>query len=278
MTHLADGPAPAPVSPRVSPGEFAWISEYLRERTGIELKDGKQPLVVSRLSGRLRATGSSTFGEYFRLLADDSAPEAQLAVDLLTTNETYFFREPQHFDLLPQLIPDGAATRPVRVWSAASSSGEEAYSAAMTLAECMGHRPWEIVGTDISSRVVEVASRALYPIEASANIPDALLRRYCMKGSGSYEGMFTLRPGLRSRVSFQRCNLFDLPATIGAFDVIFLRNVMIYFGPDNKRRTLHAVLDHLGPGGVLLIGHAESVTGLIPGLLQVAPSVFRLER
>jgi chemotaxis protein methyltransferase CheR len=262
---------------RISDAEFTWIRDFLVQRTGIELKAGKEALVVGRLDRRLRHYGLVEFAEYFRLLGQDQE-EADLVVDLLTTNETYFFRESEHFDRLPHLLPSAAelAGRPVRVWSAAGSTGEEAYTIALTLADALGEKPWEVVGTDISSRVLETARVGLYPITAAELIPSRLLRAHCLKGRDDNAGLFTLTSALRSRVSFQYANLTEPFPPLGQFDVVFLRNVMIYFGNDTKRELIRRVAETLRPGGHLLIGHAESISGLEAGLQQIAPSVYRV--
>ena len=269
-----------PVLPTVAaltPREFAWITAFLRKFTGIELKDGKQTLVMGRLDRRLRLHELSTYTEYFQLIGGSDAPgETQMAIDLLTTNETYFFREPQHFERLPDLLPDAKQTRgrPIRIWSAASSSGEEAYTIALTLADCIPNRPWEVVGSDISTRVLETARRCLYPIEAAERIPEKARRANCLKGRDDYDGLFTLRAGLRERVTFVQANLMKPLPDLGVFDVVLLRNVMIYFSQETKAALLRRIESVLRPGGYLLIGHAESLHGLNSRLQLVVPSVY----
>jgi chemotaxis protein methyltransferase CheR len=262
----------------LTPDEFDWISTFLRRATGIELKDGKQSLVMGRLERRLRRHGLSSYTEYFQLITGPgAAAEAQMAIDLLTTNETYFFREPQHFDRLPSLLPDRQSTRgrPIRIWSAASSSGEEAYTIALTLAGCCPDQPWEVVGSDISTRVLQTARRCLYPIDAVERIPEESRRAHCLKGRDEHEGMFTLRAPLRERVSFVQANLMKPLPDLGLFDVVFLRNVMIYFSQETKAALLQRIDAVLRPGGHLLIGHAESLHGLSTRLSVVVPSVYR---
>jgi chemotaxis protein methyltransferase CheR len=257
--------------------EFTWVCTFLRRSTGIELKEGKQTLVMGRLERRLRLHELSTYTEYFRLIGrPEGAGEAQIAIDLLTTNETYFFREPAHFERLPSLLPDDqeARGRPLRIWSAASSSGEEAYTIALTLAEAVPRRPWEIVGSDISTRVLETARRCLYPIEAADRIPEPARRAHCLKGRDVYEGLFTLSADLRSRVSFVQANLTKPFPDLGLFDVVFLRNVMIYFSQETKTDLLRRIETVLRPGGYLMIGHAESLHGIDTSLRAVVPSVY----
>ncbi len=256
--------------------EFTWLRTFLRERTGIELKDGKEPMVMSRLDRRLRHLDLSSYSAYFGRLREDPA-ETQIAIDLLTTNETYFFREPKHFAFLRDLLV-GLPWRqePVRVWSAASSTGEEAYSIAMTLAENLRpEQSWEVVGTDISTRVVEAARRGLYPLDAAKHIEPHLLRRFCLRGREEYEGYLAIGPALRKRVSFHEANLTALPPNLGRFDVVFLRNVMIYFGTDTKRTLIGHVARILRPGGYLIVGQSESLSGIESGLRTVRPSIYR---
>lgn len=263
----------------IRPKEFEWITGFLRTVSGIELRPGKETLVMGRLDRRLRHHQCRNYGEYFRMLGPDGdVEETRLVIDLLTTNETYFFREPKHFDVLEQLMPtlrDGGSD--LRVWSAASSSGEEAYSIAMVLQTLVPDR-WEIVGTDLSQRMLEQARRALYSIDAATNIPERFLSRYCLRGRDEFEGRFTVRPELKNRVEFHRANLNrDLPVLGGQFDVVFLRNVLIYFAQDTKAEVLRRVIDRIRPGGLLFVGHAETVTGLrLKGITAVQPSVYRV--
>lgn len=263
---------------RITAHEFAVFANLLRVTTGIELKPGKEQLVVGRLDRRLRHLGLDTFTEYYEVLTSlDGRRELQVAIDLLTTNETYFFREPQHFDMLPALVDALPASRPVRVWSAASSTGEEACSIAMTLHDLVGPNRYQVVATDVSSRVVATARRGLYPVAAAERIPLALLKEYCLKGTGEHEGTLAISPVVRRHITFTVANLTrQLPDLGGDFDIVFLRNVLIYFAPETKVAVVSRILQTMPPGGTLLIGHAESLSGIkIPGLVHVAPSVYR---
>ncbi|HEY6797755.1 MAG TPA: CheR family methyltransferase [Kineosporiaceae bacterium] len=258
--------------------EFAWLTDFLRGRTGIELKPGKEPMVMGRLDRRLRHHDLPTYTKYFQLLADGDPLETQLAVDLLTTNETYFFREPKHFDFLREVYSAmPRRPQPVRIWSAASSTGEEAYTVAMTLADCLpAGQAFELLGTDISSRVLETARRAMYPIEAAEKIPARFLREYCLRGRDEFEGFLAIDRRLRERVTFLEANLNDLRGDFGTFDVIFLRNVMIYFGQQTKRDLVARATGMLRPGGYLIISHAETLNGIQGPLRLVRPSVYQL--
>jgi chemotaxis protein methyltransferase CheR len=257
--------------------EFGWIRAFLLKHTGIELKAGKETLVMGRLDRRLRHHGLGTYSEYFAQLGEHDLIETQLAIDLLTTNETYFFREPSHFEFLAGAVQSlQARPTPVRAWSAACSSGQEAYTIAMTLAENLPpDRDWQVIGTDISSRVVETAQKGLYPIEAAGTIPRHLLHAYCLRGRGEYEGFMAIDRSLTSRVAFRETNLIDLPGNLGLFDVIFLRNVMIYFGMETKRLLVHRMVDVLRPGGYLFLSHSETLNGIPTPLQTIRPSIYR---
>jgi chemotaxis protein methyltransferase CheR len=268
---------PPPTAVAISDQEFAWLVSFLADTTGIQLRDGKQSLVTARLDRRLRHHGVTSYTAYFRLLTDSThADERRIAVDLLTTNETYFFREPEHFQLLPGLLPAAPGPGGPRIWSAASSTGEEACTIALTLADVLGERPWEILGTDISTRVLDTARRGLYPLDAAERIPHHLLRAHCQRGRDDYDGLFALRSWLRSRITYRRANLNGGLPDLGRFDVVFLRNVLIYFAPETKRRLLDQLVERIVPGGHLLVGHAETLNGLHDGLELVSPSVYRV--
>lgn len=256
--------------------EFIWIKDYLYNHAGISLNDNKQALVCGRLDKRLRQLGFSSYSEYFHILGKPGFElETAMVIDLLTTNETYFFRENNHFDFLKtHLFPAHPTGRPLRFWSAASSSGEEAYTLAMLAAEFSNTSQWEIIGTDISTRVLEKARHGLYPMHASEKIPKQFLQKYCLKGNGEYEGFFLIDPALRSHVQFIYANLIETLPNLGVFDVIFLRNVMIYFDIPTKQRLIERIQQYLRPGGYFIISHSESLTGMKTELQMIAPSIY----
>ena len=262
---------------QLSDGEFLQFQGLLKRLAGIHLSPAKKALICGRLGKRLKHHGLANYGEYFRLLTGgQEAGELQIAIDLLTTNETYFFREPKHFDFLRErILPLRTPGSPFRVWSAACSSGEEPYSLAMLLAERLGGAPWEIVASDLSTRVLEKARGGLYPLERARNIPEAYLKSYCLKGTGQYAGNLLIERSLRERVRFLQVNLNEPLPRLGEFDLIFLRNVMIYFEPETKRRVVERLIPALKPGGHLLIGHSETLNGVTEGLHSVSPSIYR---
>jgi chemotaxis protein methyltransferase CheR len=259
----------------LSDSEFADFQQMIFSIAGISMSPAKKALVAGRLAKRLKHHGLGSYGAYFRMLSQQQ-DEMQIAVDLLTTNETYFFREPKHFDFLrDKVLPRHPHGRVFRVWSAACSSGEEPYTLAMLLADKLGDAPWEVFGSDISTQVLDKARRGLYPMERARGIPPALLRAHCLKGVGSQEGQLLVDPALRKRVAFSQINLNEPLPEVGEFDVIFLRNVMIYFQAETKRQVVARLLTKLRPGGYFIVGHSESLNGLADGLQTVAPSIYR---
>ncbi|WP_433206244.1 CheR family methyltransferase [Dactylosporangium sp. CS-047395] len=263
--------------PEITGADFAAISALLHQRTGIRLQPGKETLVMGRLSKRLRQLGIRGYADYVRLLREPDGRELKHAIDLLTTNETSFFREPQHFDYLREVIvPAHRPGRMFRLWSAASSSGEEAYTAAMVLLEKSPATAWEILGTDVSTRIVQGARRGLYPLESAARIPRELLRKYWLKGRDEYAGLMAAGSTLRERVAFHHANLLDDLRDLGLFDVILLRNVMIYFDPPTKAALVQRLQHMLYPEGHLIISLSETLNGIPSRLRMVRPSIYRL--
>jgi chemotaxis protein methyltransferase CheR len=258
-------------------GEFQQFQAWLYRAAGINLTPAKKALLAGRLFKRLKHHQLHSYGDYFQLImGHGSAAELQIALDLLTTNETYFFREPKHFDFLREhVLPKVKPGKTLRLWSAASSSGEEAYSLAMTLADGLGTTPWEIIGSDISTKVLAKARSGHYPMERAHSIPQPLLVKHCLKGTGSQEGTFLLERSLRSRVHFMPINLNEALPNIGEFEVIFLRNVMIYFDQQTKQQVVARMLPLLKPGGYFIISHSESLNGVSDALEMIKPSIYR---
>jgi chemotaxis protein methyltransferase CheR len=258
---------------------FRAIAELMHSSIGLSFAAHKKPLVASRLAPRLQRLGIDGYEDYLALIAgDDDQGEFQVAVDLLTTNETYFFREPAHYELLEQEL---ARQRPasLRVWSAASSFGDEAYSTAMLLADMQTQGrigdDWSILGTDISDRVLRSASQAIYPQDRLRNVSPERLKRYCWRGEGEADGLSQMQPKLRERVRFGQLNLCVPIENIGPFDVVFLRNVLIYFDPPTKAEVVDRVLTQLRPDGILFLGTAEGRVPCRTPLKVLAPGAFR---
>lgn len=265
------------MSTTLSAHSLAAISNFFYQHSGIRLQPTKRQLVVSRLTREAARLKCATLDDYVaRILAEPQSDEARHVVDILTTNETYFFRESEHFKHLAHLLRHDSGRQMLRVWSAAASSGEEAYSIAMTLARHAGARPWEVVGTDLSTRVVTQARQGLYVAERCSRIEQADLKRWCLRGEGTYRGQVLMNRELRAKVRFEVGNLLHPMPELGLFDVIFLRNVLIYFEGEAKSQLIANVIQRLKPGAYLYTGHAESLRGTPhAGLQQVAPSIYR---
>ncbi|HSD38316.1 MAG TPA: protein-glutamate O-methyltransferase CheR [Rhodocyclaceae bacterium] len=256
------------------------IRALFARESGIRLSHNKQSLVGKRLNSRVQQPGLSDLDAYAELIANDEAgAERRHMVDSLTTHETCFFREPKHFQHLDSTVVPALCGKPVRVWCAAASTGEEAWSVAMTLAGALGggagSSSWSVVGSDISERSVLTAERGLYRMDRLQHMPPNALQKFCLRGTDDFEGSMTINRKLRERVSFCQHNLLDSPQHLGKFDVIFLRNVLINFDQDMRQKIVSRVLEALNPGGWLYTGHADTVVDLRLDLETVAPSLHR---
>lgn len=234
-------------------------------------------MVASRLSKRLNYYELSSYGDYYRIATDPDYPhEFQMLVNILTTNETYFFREPKHFEFLRDNILIPWRGEHFRIWSAASSTGEEAYSLAMVMAENLGMRSWEIFASDLSTRVLETARAGVYPLDRLEHMDNQLLEKYCLKGVRTQEGLFRVDAKLRNRIAFDHVNLMSpLPPNLGRFEVIFLRNVLIYFDQDTKKQVVERLMTVLKPGGFFFVSHSESLHRITEQLQMIKPSIYR---
>jgi len=262
----------------VSDQEMLLFQQLFKHYIGLYLPFSKKALLCSRLSRRLGELGLRDLREYYALIsAPQEEMERQRAIDLITTNETYFFREQKHFDALrDDILPEMFSRQELKIWSAASATGEEAFSIAMLLDDCRAHHPWSIYASDISQRVLTFARRALYPMVRGEHIPKSYLSRYCLCGTGEYEGHFLIDQRIRKRVSFEQRNLLDLPTDMDArFDIVFLRNVIIYFDFATKVEVIQSVVRKIRPGGWLIVGHSESLHGMPLELQMYAPSIYR---
>ncbi len=265
--------------PALQDRTFRAIADLMHTSIGLSFADHKKPLVASRLAPRMQRLGMEHFEQYLALIAsNDDQGEFQVAVDLLTTNETYFFREPAHFDLLERELTQQRPSS-LRVWSAASSFGDEAYTTAMLLADLQQRgvigADWSILGTDVSDRVLRSAMQAIYPNDRLRHVSPERLKRYCWRGEGEAEGLSQIQPRLREHVRFGQLNLCLPIENIGPFDVVFLRNVLIYFDPPTKIQVVDSVLSQLRPGGILFLGTAEGRVNCRTPLQSLAPGAFR---
>ena len=247
--------------------EFVWtdadfdrVQSLIYKRAGISLHDGKHAMVYSRLSRRLRDTGYQSFKEYLTWLESTEGPEWQEFVNALTTNLTSFFRERHHFDVFAQLLKSRPASHPWKVWCSAASTGEEPYSIVMTALEALGARPhFSLMASDIDSKVLSTAANGVYRVDALKGVSTSQAQAFFLRGKGANEGMVRVKPELTRMVEFLMVNLIkdDWPFK-EPFDVVFCRNVMIYFDAETQRRVLERIFRVMKPGGLLFVGHAEN--------------------
>jgi chemotaxis protein methyltransferase CheR len=265
--------------PELSAQAFEHFQRLFQQASGIKLSPDKRALVQARLGARVAALGCDSFDAYCRLLGSSpDGQELQFMVDLLTTNETYFFREPKHFAELTRQLSGRFAGRSLRVWSAACSTGEEPYSIAMTLLDRIPARSWELTASDLSQRVLDRARLGVFPMQRLEHMPLGYLQRFCRRGTGEYEGTLRVDESVRNRVHFFQHNLLDSPRNLGTFDVIFIRNVLIYFELERKQEILTRLIGCLRRDGLLFVGHAEPLQGLSLPLQRVGTTeaVFEL--
>ena len=246
-----------------SPRDFERVRRMILKHAGISLNSGKQNMVYSRLSRRLRATGMRSFDQYLDQLEDDRSPEWQDFINALTTNLTSFWREPHHFPVLIDFLKARAArpgSEAVEIWCSAASTGEEPYTIAISAMQAFGGRtpPVRVLATDIDTNVLDTARRGVYSAEAVEGLSPEQ-RRYFLRGSGSNAGMAKVRPEVQALVTFRRLNLLDASWPMrGGFAVIFCRNVMIYFDKPMQYAILRRMAALLEPGGLLFAGHSEN--------------------
>ncbi|HMF79435.1 MAG TPA: protein-glutamate O-methyltransferase CheR [Bryobacteraceae bacterium] len=270
--------ASRPTNELLSPRDFDRISKLAFETAGIDLREGKQELIQARLGKKIREGNFGSFREYYQhVLADRSGGELIALLDALTTNFTSFLREPAHFDFLRKsIVPE--LQGPIRIWSAACSSGEEPFTIAFSLLEELGMPACNrisILASDISTRALTAAGRSVYLAERFSDCPPDWPRKYMLRGSGRSEGWYLVKPAIRRLVEFRRLNLMETFHPRQPFQVIFCRNVMIYFNKETQSQLVNRLAGCLAPGGYLLIGHSESLTGLQHPYEYIKPAVYR---
>ena len=259
--------------------DFNRIRRLIQEHAGIALGDAKRQLAYGRLSRRLRALGLQRFDTYLDKLESGEIDEWQEFVNALTTNLTSFFREAHHFPILAEYLVRAGTRRPQRIWCTAASTGEEPYTLAMTAMEAFNtvRPPVEIIATDIDTKVLAQASAGVYTMEVVSKLEPARLRRFFLKGKGSSDGMARVRPELQALIEFRPLNLLAPRYDVtGPFDVIFCRNVMIYFDKPTQRAILEKFVPLLAPGGLLFCGHSENFTQARDLFQLDAKTVYRL--
>jgi chemotaxis protein methyltransferase CheR len=272
--------SPARLGGKLSARLFAQVRDFAYKTAGIELPDGKQEMVAGRLWKRARVLGFDSAESYFQAVQSDRSGELQQDIlDALTTNFTSFFREPAHFEFLKtKILPSLRNRRQFTIWSAASSSGEEPYSIAVTLIEELGSAAFEqarVRASDISSKVLRLAEAGVYPEERFRGLDEGWRRRYLLRGKATQAGQYRFRPEIRRMVEFLRLNLMEPLPTVGPFPLIFLRNIMIYFDRTTQERVVAAMTTKLEPGGYLFVGHSESLNGIEHSLEHVQVAIYR---
>lgn len=271
----------------LSEKDYQNFREFIYEKSGINLHEGKKELLKARLMKYLRHSGFGSIGEYYNYLVkhDNTGKECVNLLDTVSTNLTFFFREPKHFQFLSQAaFPDlekrlhGQPKKKITLWSAGCSSGEEPYSLAMTCLE----RAWpfegldvHILATDISTKMLAKASEGIYPEDRLENVSYEVKRRYFQKGVGRWTGYYRAKTDLRQLIRFDRLNLVDPFPEKEGFDIIFCRNVMIYFDKPTQERIVRKFHQALKEKGYLFIGHSESLTGVNHSFKYIQPSVYR---
>jgi chemotaxis protein methyltransferase CheR len=265
--------------------DFEKISRLVYDHCGINLHEGKKELVKARLSKRLREGEFKSFGDYYQyVITPQGTDELVTMIDSLSTNLTSFFREESHFVKLRQILPVIHASsggikpaRGLRIWSAGCSTGEEPYSLAITIRECIhnGSTDVQITATDISTRVLHAAAKGTFLHEKLSNIPTAILKKYFQLGHGQWEGHCRVKKEIRGMVQFMRFNLMETPPSNFRFDIIFCRNVMIYFDKETQASLVNRFYNCLNKGGYLFIGHSESLTGISHDFKYEEPSIYR---
>jgi chemotaxis protein methyltransferase CheR len=286
MAHKGHGLAITPEA--MSEGTFSRLAAFIHRKLGIKMPDVKLTMLQGRLQKRLRQLGISSYDDYAAYLFSEEGLEAELPqlIDAVTTNKTEFFREPKHYDiLLNEVLPEmtGAHSwgmkKRINVWSAACSTGEEPFTLAMVLSEYQMRRQgfrFTILATDISTRVLQKAAAAIYEAESVEPVPMEFRKKYLLRGKGEKSGLVRIAPELRSLVRFQRLNLMDADYVLTEpMDIIFCRNVIIYFDRPTQEKVLGSLVRHLRPGGYLFTGHSETLNGLSLPVVPIALTVYR---
>lgn len=275
----------------LSTRDFTRLSDFIYEQCGIKMPPSKKTMLEARMQKRLRLLGMSSFADYVAWILSPGESDDELIhfIDIVTTNKTDFFREAGHFEYLvqstlPELIKsEGAGVkRRLTVWSAGCSTGEEPYTLAMVLSEFGERYPgfnfnFQILATDISTRVLEKARSGIYEMEKVEPIPLALKKKYLLRSKDSSKGLVRIAPELRNLVRFRRVNFMDEDFGLREnMDVIFCRNVIIYFDKPTQERLINKFCKYLITGGYLFVGHSETLNNLNVPVVQVAPTIYRL--
>mgnify|MGYP000674480468 CR=1 FL=1 len=257
---------------------FVLFQKLIRSKLGIHLPKQKRVMLGHRLLKRVEHIKAKGFSEYFTYINNpDNKDELDIALELITTNETFFFREPKHFDYITKaLLPSLNPNKTFKIWCAACSTGEEPYSIAMLLSKNYG-APWSIRASDVNIKVLEQAKKGIYLDERTELLPNGFKKSFCAKGVDEYEGYLRVKPHIRKRVDFFQFNLINTMNHMEEFDLIFIRNVMIYFNDDTRQQIIDNISQQLKPKGLLFISHSETLHGLNHRFELVQPAIYRLK-
>jgi len=272
------------MSHQIDEKEYDFICKLVYEHSRINLGEGKKELVTARLGKRLRILGLDSYSEYCQLLKGaEGEDELVHLIDSISTNHTFFFREPKHFEFMQTTVFPTMASKnengTFRVWSAASSSGEEPYTLAIVLSEYFAHLSswkWHLDATDISTKILAKAREGVYSEDRIREVQPDMMKRYFQKGVGKWDGYFRVKEDLRSKVKFHHMNLLQPSYPFNEkFHLIFCRNVMIYFDRPTQEQLVKKLTDCLVPGGYLMVGHSESLTGIHHTLKTIKPAIYK---
>ncbi|MCI6662993.1 MAG: protein-glutamate O-methyltransferase [Treponema sp.] len=272
----------------LSETEFRKIASYIEKNVGIKMPPEKRLMMQSRLTSRLKALQLDSFKQYIDYVfsgKDTDNHEIIMMIDAMTTNLTEFFREPQHFDFMRNVaLPEYAAQGrgKIKLWSAGCSTGQEPYTLSMVMSEFIRQNPtssirdYSVLATDISTKVLDKAASAIYPMDAVRGIPTEIMHQYFLKGKNPSNPSVRLKQEIRNRVNFMRLNFMDDDYGFrDTLQIIFCRNVLIYFDKTNQERVINQFLRYLEPGGYLFLGHSETIFGMTLPFRTVAPTVFQ---
>ena len=272
----------------LSEAEFKKIASYIEKNVGIKMPPEKRLMMQSRLTSRLKALHLDSFKQYIDYVfsgKDTDNHEIIMMIDAMTTNLTEFFREPQHFDYMRSVVlPEYAAQGrgKIKIWSAGCSTGQEPYTLSMVMSEFIRQNPtssirdYSVLATDISTKVLDKAASAIYPMDAVKGIPKQTMHQYFLKGKDPHNPSVRLKQEIRDRVNFMRLNFMDDDYGFrDTLQIIFCRNVLIYFDKTNQERVINQFLRYLEPGGYLFLGHSETIFGMTLPFRTVAPTVFQ---
>lgn len=264
--------------------DFSFIQRLARERTGIELGEHKREMIYSRIVRRIRALQLATFRDYCHYLQQNAASELTPFINAITTNLTAFFREPHHFEFLtrtalPEIRKRNAGSRRIRIWSAGCSTGEEPYSIAMTLQQHLGNERWDarVLATDLDTNVLDHGRAGIYTRDRVAGLDDDIVKKHFLvsRGKRSDDDRYQIKEPLRELIRFNQLNLLEDWPMKGPFDVIFCRNVVIYFSKETQRTLFDRYADILAPDGYLFIGHSESLHGVSKRFQPIGRTIYR---